>query len=172
MEELSRTTLAVRYVLDDYLQLKGGYFTYNPGETGEPDFDNNLTKYRWWRDFKILLLYTSDCFIVPHMKQRLTCIVLIVSVLFASLVQAAELNSLKADSNSSQQAVQLEQPDNNQVAIAQLSACQHCCCLHAAGLPQLTAPTFPAAQSVYSIPVQPGMVSITLNPLLKPPSRV
>jgi hypothetical protein len=43
VEELDRVTLAARYVLDDYLQLKAEYFRYT-GETAEPDFERHNTR--------------------------------------------------------------------------------------------------------------------------------
>jgi hypothetical protein len=41
VEELKRVTLAARYVLDTYLQLKAEYFRYTQGRTAEPDFERH-----------------------------------------------------------------------------------------------------------------------------------
>lgn len=41
VEELKRVTLAARYVLDTYLQLKAEYYRYTQGHTAEPDFERH-----------------------------------------------------------------------------------------------------------------------------------
>lgn len=106
------------------------------------------------------------------MKNAVTCLFLVLSLLFAPIAHASgmncEVDNCQMSEQTNEQAKSEKQQDNNKMA----KAGHDCCCPHVSVIPDLAVakPLATSSQTAF-VYEQDATTSVVVGPLLKPPSR-